>query len=200
MNPVTTAEHQKEQELPRATKAELDHGRDRGVEDEEMAGRSSATLLITASTRGEVETVARRIHRTSFRATAPFVRVRTGTLPIEPRMLRETCSALLDAAPGGSMLMTDVEEMPASVQGVLADLLAELQSARARSAAVRLISGTTVPLLDRIAAGTFSERLFYRLNLLHLVAETVLRKPRRDRGRPSKLSNDAHKRNSICAV
>ena len=143
---------------------------DPGVEEEDIASQSSATLLITASTREEVESLARRIHQTSFRATAPFVQVRTGTLPVEPRLLRESCSALLDAATGGSMLMTDVEEMPAGVQGLLVELLADLQSARAPSAAVRVISGTTVSLLDRIAAGTFSERLFYRLNLLHLGA------------------------------
>jgi transcriptional regulator of aromatic amino acid metabolism len=52
----------------------------------------------------------------------------------------------------------------------LIDLLAALESARRPSAAVRLISGTTVSLLERVAAGTFSERLFYRLNILHLVA------------------------------
>lgn len=169
MHPVTTAERGNEGALRPGVTAVPDQASDRGVEEEEMAGRSSATLLITASTRREVETVARRIHRTSFRATSPFVRVGTVTLPIEFRSLRERCSALLDAATGGSMLMTDVEEMPATVQGLLVELLADLQSARAPSAAVRVISGTTVSLLDRIAAGTFSERLFYRLNLLHLV-------------------------------
>ena len=31
------------------------------------------------------------------------------------------------------------------------------------------MSGTTVSLLDRVASGTFSDRLFYRLNTIHLV-------------------------------
>ncbi len=84
MDPVTTAERVKEGALPRGATAVLDQGSDRGVEDEEMAGRSSATLLITAATRGEVETVARRIRRTSFRASAPFVRVRTVLYPSSP--------------------------------------------------------------------------------------------------------------------
>jgi DNA-binding NtrC family response regulator len=35
---------------------------------------------------------------------------------------------------------------------------------------VRLIFGTTVSLLDRVTAGTFSDRLFYRLNVIHLTA------------------------------
>lgn len=60
--------------------------------------------------------------------------------------------------------------MPAAAQDGLIDLLAALEDARTPSAAVRLISGTTVSLIDRVAAGTFSERLFYRLSIIHLVA------------------------------
>jgi DNA-binding NtrC family response regulator len=62
-------------------------------------------------------------------------------------------------------------KMPSIVQNQLLDLLAELELARAPSAAVRLVCGTSVSLLDRIAAGTFSERLFYRLNMIHLMAD-----------------------------
>jgi len=46
----------------------------------------------------------------------------------------------------------------------------ERRLAGAAVAWVRLISGTTVSLLDRFAAGTFSEQLFYRLNIIHLMA------------------------------
>jgi DNA-binding NtrC family response regulator len=63
----------------------------------------------------------------------------------------------------------DVEEMPSAVQDVLDELLSEPPFARAPSAAVRLITGTTVSLFDRIAADRFSERLFYRLNVIHIV-------------------------------
>jgi DNA-binding NtrC family response regulator len=73
---------------------------------------------------------------------------------------------------GGSVLVSAVEEMPAAVQEALIDLLAGLESTRRPSAAVRLISGTTVSLLDRVAAGTFSERLFYQLNIIHVIAAT----------------------------
>ena len=82
--------------------------------------------------------------------------------------LRRHCTGLLHAAAGGSILLSDVEEMPPVVQPVLLELLAELALARPRSAAVRLMSGTTVSLLDRVTAGTFSNRLFYRLNVIHL--------------------------------
>jgi DNA-binding NtrC family response regulator len=68
------------------------------------------------------------------------------------------------------VLVSAVEKMPSAAQDAWIDLLAALESSRRPSAAVRLISGTTVSLLDRVAAGTFSERLFYRLNIIHLVA------------------------------
>jgi DNA-binding NtrC family response regulator len=59
--------------------------------------------------------------------------------------------------------------MPAIVQDAMIDLLRGRESARMPSDAARLISGTTVSLLDCVAAGTFSARLFYRLNIIHLV-------------------------------
>ena len=126
--------------------------------------------LITASTPQAVETLARRIHESGPRAQFPFVMTSAGDLPVGAQALREDCVGFLDAAAGGTVLMSAVEEMSSAVQDALIDLLAALESARRPSAAVRLISGTTVSLLDRVAAGTFSERLFYRLNIIHLMA------------------------------
>ena len=138
-------------------------------EDEGAASRSAARLLITASTQREVETLARRVHGAGPRAELPFVHTWACDLPIGAEALREHCAGVLDAAAGGSMLISDVEEMRPIVQDVLLDVLAGLELARRPSAAVRLISGTTVSLLDRVTAGTFSHRLFYRLNVIHLM-------------------------------
>jgi DNA-binding NtrC family response regulator len=138
------------------------------LEDEELASRTDATLLITAANGGG-ETVARRIHGASLRADFPFLRVSAGGFPIDPVMLRVTCARLLDTASGGSVFITDIEDLPPIVQDLLVELLGNLQFARAPSDAVRVMTGTAVSLLDRIAAGMFSERLFYRLNLIHLV-------------------------------
>ena len=140
------------------------------VEDVSLASRSPARLLITASTHQAVETLARHIHGSGPRAQFPFVMTTAGELPVEAQALRDGCAGFLDEAAGGSVLVSAVEEMPAVVQKGLIDLLARLESAREKSAAVRLISGTTVSLLHRVAAGTFSERLFYRLSTIHLMA------------------------------
>jgi DNA-binding NtrC family response regulator len=139
------------------------------VEDEHAASRSAARLLITASTPRGVETLARRIHSGGLRAQLPFVHTSAGDLPIGAAPLKEHCAGVLDAAAGGSLLISNVEEMPPIVQDVLLELLDTLEGARHPSAAVRLIAGTTVSLLDRVAEGTFSDRLFYRLNVIHLM-------------------------------
>ena len=140
------------------------------VEDINVASRSAARLLITASTQQAVETLARRIHANSRRAQSPFVMTPAGELPSGAQALSDGCLRLLDAADGGSLLLNAVEEMPVAVQESLIDVLAALESARGPSAAVRLIAGTTVSLVDRIAAGAFSQRLFYRLNTIHVMA------------------------------
>ena len=139
------------------------------IEDEDAASRSAARLLITSSTRAGVESAARRVHLAGSRAALPFVRTWACDLPIEAEALREQCCRLLDAAAGGSLLIADIEEMPPVVQDVLIEVLDGLELSRGPLAAVRLISGTTESLLDRVTAGTFSERLFYRLNIIHLV-------------------------------
>lgn len=139
------------------------------VEDESVASRSAARLLITASTQGAVEALARRIHGAGGRAELPFVHVWACDLPATTEALREYCAGILDAAAGGSLLIGDVEEMPPIVQDVWLELLDGLEDARHRSAAVRLMSGTTVSLLHRVTDGTFSDRLFYRLNIIHLM-------------------------------
>ena len=137
---------------------------------EDVASWSPASLLITAPTQQRVETLARRVHETGPRAQFPFVHTCAGDLPVEPKVLKEYCTSVVAAAAGGSLLISAVEEMPPAVQDALSELLAGLGFARRPSAAVRLISGTTVPLQDRVAAGSFSERLFYRLNIIHLMA------------------------------
>ncbi len=140
------------------------------VRDEQLAGQCGARLLITAATAPAVETIARRVHSFSRRATFPFVQLRASEFPSEPAMLRATCCSLLEAAAGGCVLVTDVETMRPSVQGRLIELLDELALERAPET-IRFVSGTTVALRDRVRAGGFSERLFYRLNILHLIAE-----------------------------
>jgi DNA-binding NtrC family response regulator len=72
---------------------------------------------------------------------------------IAPQMLRNRCNLALDAAAGGTLLISDVEQLAPTVQGHLLEMLQDLESARAPLAALRLVSDTTVSLLDHIACG-----------------------------------------------
>jgi DNA-binding NtrC family response regulator len=141
------------------------------VEDEDAAIGSRVRLLVTAPTRRGVESLARRIHAAGARGPLPFVHTLACDFPIGADALSGHCAAVLDAAAGGSMLINGVEDMPPIVQDVLLEVLDGLEFAQRPSARVRLIAGTTVSLLDRVTAGTFSDRLFYRLNVIHLVQE-----------------------------
>lgn len=117
----------------------------------------------------DVEAVARRIHAAGLRAAFPFVCVSADTLPTDATPISGACASLIDAGRGGSLLVTNVEAMPTIVQESLVETLAQLQSASDPLDAVRLIAWTTVILHDCVVAGTFSERLFYRLNIIHIV-------------------------------
>jgi DNA-binding NtrC family response regulator len=145
----------------------------RPVEDEDIASRSDAPLLISARTRRDVEELARRIHEGGSRASRPFVPIRIQAWPTMPRTIKKRWSAAFTTAAGGSVLLTGVEDMSPAFQDLFAELIDDLRRSN-RPDSPRLISGTTVPLLDRVEAGTFSERLFYRLNLIHLVMGGVL--------------------------
>src|SRR5579862_8231365 len=81
------------------------------VEDHELAARcATTTLLITGACVADVESLARRIHAASARAAFPFVHMSAAALPIEVTRFRETCADFLEAATGGSLFLTEVED------------------------------------------------------------------------------------------
>ena len=152
------------------TRADVGHEPTHAVEDIALAARCAATtVLITAQHAAAVVHLARRIHAASDRAAFPLLLVPAATMPIDAAVLRETCAGLLDTARGGSLLLTDVEHLPVTVQGRLIDTIANLQAVRQPTDRVRLIAGTTTSLYERISDGSFCERLFYQLNLIHVV-------------------------------
>jgi len=78
-------------------------------------------------------------------------------------------ASVMDRAEGGTVLLMGVADIPPVVQEKLLGNARSVQGARDLEPQVRLIAGTTADLRDGIAAGMFSERLFYRLNVIHLV-------------------------------
>jgi DNA-binding NtrC family response regulator len=139
------------------------------AEDEDVAARSAGRTLITGSRATDVEWAARRIHAASSRAAATLIVVSAGALPSDPAELRKVCATVIEAAPGGTLLLTGVENMSSMVQEQLLETLAQLQGMGTPSSGIRIMAATTVHLRERVANSTFSDRLFYRLNVIHVV-------------------------------
>ena len=140
------------------------------VADFQVAVDSVAPTLITGSTGDDVERVARLIHGVGRRG-GPFIGVAARTLPNTDHSLAAWCAEKTEEAAGGTLLLANVSEMPCIAQERLFETLTDLRQLRETLAPIRLMAGTTAgaDLLQLVAAGTFSRRLFYRLNVIHLV-------------------------------
>jgi transcriptional regulator of aromatic amino acid metabolism len=137
------------------------------AEDEALAVLHRLPLLISARYTSTVTTVARRVHVAAFGPAAPFVAFPAAELLEHGEEFAEQWSLLMEAAAGGSILITDVEEIPRAAQPLLVESLNRLRTFGSVPTA-RLMTGTTVSLLERVKAGRFSQDLLYRLNVIHL--------------------------------
>jgi DNA-binding NtrC family response regulator len=159
--------------LPTGNAVPADQQSRQAIEDEALAAGCNAPVLITAPSVAIVEEVARRVHRASVRTASPFLQVSAREFPVAPLWLRQFCADLVETGCGGSLLIHDLEHLPAVVQEQLMDLLDELQQpSQSLATPLRLFAGTTVALGDLLSSGGLSDRLFYRVNVLHLVLGT----------------------------
>lgn len=134
--------------------------------DVRCAAAGDAQVLISA--KPEVaEWLARLIHRRSSRASGPFL-VFDAALP-GPEAARALKSILEEPrtdAQAGTLFLRNVSNASREVQMVLRDWFATRpEVTRPR---LRIIGASTVWLLERVQAGSFDDRLFYRLNTIHI--------------------------------
>lgn len=160
--------------------------------------QSSAKVLITGESGVGKELVARAIHERSPRARRPFMAINCGGLAetlLESELFGHVKGSFtgayrdkpgkLELADGGTMLLDEVGEMSLRMQGLLLRVLetGEVQrvgsDSATRSVDVRIIAATHRDLRAMVAAGTFRQDLFYRLNVIH-VAVPPLRQRRED--------------------
>ena len=150
---------------------------------EGVASTNSTILILGESGTGK-ELVARAIHDRSRRATKPLVTVNCAAIPrelVESELFGHTRGAfttavsarggLFEAAHGGTLFLDEIGDLPTSAQ---VKLLRTLQSGEIRPVGsdsvkvvdVRVVAATNVDLRAAIAAGTFRQDLFYRLNVI----------------------------------
>ncbi len=144
---------------------------------------TDATALILGETGTGKERVARALHALSNRAARRFVAVNCAAIPgdlLESELFSHAKGAftgagreragLFEDADGGTVFLDEIGDMQASLQAKLTRVLEErsirrLGETRERAVDVRLIAATHRDIEAMVAAGTFREDLWYRLNV-----------------------------------
>lgn len=101
-------------------------------------------------------------------AEASVERQLSALLPVEDRARRQEPRARLLQA--GTIFLHEVGKLSPGLQVRLADAVETVGTIESRvRSRRRVMAFTSEPLLARVAAGTFDARLFYRLNVIHIV-------------------------------
>ncbi|MFB3885209.1 MAG: sigma-54-dependent transcriptional regulator [Thermodesulfobacteriota bacterium] len=163
-------------------------GESEGIEkvfrDIAKAASSSATVLILGESGTGKELVARAIHYSSPRASAPFVPVNCGAIPeelLESELFghmkgaftgaTETRAGFFQTADGGTIFLDEISETSLSMQVKLLRVLQDKEvcmvgSNRSRKTDVRILASTNKDLSTLVKKGLFREDLFFRINVL----------------------------------
>lgn len=159
------------------------------------AASTSATALITGESGTGKELVARAIHYSGSRASAPFVPVNCGAIPaelLESELFgyvrgaftdaKETRAGFFQTADGGTIFLDEVSETSVAMQVKLLRVLQDKEvlmvgSRRPATVDVRILVATNKDLRRLVEMGAFREDLYYRLDVISIALP-----PLRERG------------------
>ena len=144
---------------------------------------SDATVLLLGETGTGKELMARALHQRSKRCAKPFIRVNCAAIPqslIASELFGHEKGAFtgalqrrigrFESAHGGTLFLDEIGDLPTDTQIALLRVLQEREIERVGSHQtislnVRIIAATNRNLHEAVAARTFRQDLFYRLNV-----------------------------------
>src|SRR5918998_5485220 len=146
--------------------------------------KSNTTVLVRGETGTGKELIAGAVHHNSHRAARNFIKVNCAALQenlLESELFGHEKGAFTGAdkqrigrfeqADGGTLFLDEIGDMSANTQAKILRVLQEheferLGGTRTIKVDVRLIAATNRDLPAMVAAGTFREDLYYRLNVV----------------------------------
>jgi two-component system response regulator HydG len=150
------------------------------------AASTSATILITGESGTGKELVARAIHYSSGRSSAPFVPINCGAIPqelFESELFGHVKGAFTGAgdsragffqtADGGTIFLDEIGEMRLAFQVKLLRVLQDKEvfmvgSTKPRKVDVRILAATNMDLPNLVKKGAFREDLFFRISVISI--------------------------------
>jgi Nif-specific regulatory protein len=156
-----------------------------------QVGPTNATVLIRGQSGSGKELVAQAIHRASTRAARAFVKVNCAALPdtlFESELFGYERGAFTGAsarkqgrfelANGGTLFLDEIGELSLTAQAKLLRVLQfrefeRLGGVETIAADARVVTATNKDLEQAVAAGSFREDLYYRLNVFTIKLPTL---------------------------
>jgi len=164
-----------------------------------LAESGGTTVLLTGESGSGKGWVARLIHNSSARRTAPFVDVNCAGLSatfLDSELFghekgaftdaKERKQGLFEIADRGSIFLDEIGDLATELQPKLLKALEtktfrRLGGTREIQVDVRLIAATNRDIEEAVRSGKFREDLFYRLNVLPLYLPPLRERAREDR-------------------
>lgn len=147
----------------------------------------NSTVLITGESGVGKGLIAKLIHKNSARAEKPLIRINCGAIPetlVESELFGYESGAFtgaksggkpgsLEMADGGSLFLDEIGELPLAAQVKLLRFLEKGRLTRLGGSKVitvdaRILVATHRNLQEMVAAGSFRQDLYYRLNVIPL--------------------------------